>query len=259
MSAIPTGSLAPDSPSRSTPVRPVISRRPSTEKTTAGSVGASAVPSSSAVRQSNLNRWAATASRAAVAKVLATPIHATAPALGRKRLHPMFMPPLNSSTTSATVTAFCTAMMGGRPSHGHRSDATAATSRRNARAGMRVRSLSRLDNTATSVATATASNTRLNDSTPCTAAPSLGTTTCPGLAYLDAPACRRAPERPKALPGEPVRRHDCVRLGAHQTSASSDTGGGQLHTGQRRRTVVQPASRLSTALIKGPARPGTSH
>ena len=47
-SAIPTGSLAPDSPSSSTPVRPAISRRPKTENTTAGSVAATAVPTSSA-------------------------------------------------------------------------------------------------------------------------------------------------------------------------------------------------------------------
>src|SRR5215469_10041667 len=51
-SAIPTGSLAPDSPSSSTPVRPATSRRPNTEKTTAGSVAATAVPSSRASRQS---------------------------------------------------------------------------------------------------------------------------------------------------------------------------------------------------------------
>ena len=39
ISAIPTGSLAPDSPSRIVPVRPPISRSPSTENITAGSVG----------------------------------------------------------------------------------------------------------------------------------------------------------------------------------------------------------------------------
>ena len=54
-SAMPTGSFAPDSPSRRVPVRPAISRRPSTENTTAGSVGASAVPSSIAMRQSMPN------------------------------------------------------------------------------------------------------------------------------------------------------------------------------------------------------------
>src|SRR5665647_2327491 len=43
-SAIPTGSLAPDSPSRIVPDRPEISRRPSTEKTTPGPVGDKAAP-----------------------------------------------------------------------------------------------------------------------------------------------------------------------------------------------------------------------
>ncbi len=47
-SAMPTGSLAPDSPSSSTPVRPAISRLPNTENTTAGSVAATAVPTSRA-------------------------------------------------------------------------------------------------------------------------------------------------------------------------------------------------------------------
>ena len=37
--AMPTGSFAPDSPSRMSPLRPATSRRPSTENTTAGSVG----------------------------------------------------------------------------------------------------------------------------------------------------------------------------------------------------------------------------
>ncbi len=44
ISAIPTGSLAPDSPLRIVPVRPRISRPPRTEKVTAGSVGARAAP-----------------------------------------------------------------------------------------------------------------------------------------------------------------------------------------------------------------------
>ena len=48
ISAMPTGSLAPDSPSSRVPERPAISRRPRTENTTAGSVGASAAPMSSA-------------------------------------------------------------------------------------------------------------------------------------------------------------------------------------------------------------------
>ncbi len=44
ISAIPTGSFTPDSPSRIVPARPRISLFPSTENITAGSVGASAAP-----------------------------------------------------------------------------------------------------------------------------------------------------------------------------------------------------------------------
>ncbi|HWG12229.1 MAG TPA: hypothetical protein VG268_03045, partial [Streptosporangiaceae bacterium] len=69
-SAMPTGSLAPDSPSIRTPLRPETCRWPSTENTTAGSVGASAVPSRKAARQPNENRkCAASPAAAAVTNV----------------------------------------------------------------------------------------------------------------------------------------------------------------------------------------------
>src|SRR5919199_5311318 len=55
ISAMPTGSLTPDSPSRIVPDLPTTSRRPSTENTTAGSVGASAVPISNAACQPKPN------------------------------------------------------------------------------------------------------------------------------------------------------------------------------------------------------------
>src|SRR6266511_1205754 len=86
IAAMPTGSLAPDSPSTRVPVRPEISRRPSTENTTAGSVGASAVPSSRAGSQPKPNsRCASAATPAVVANVPTTPIHATGPAADRGR------------------------------------------------------------------------------------------------------------------------------------------------------------------------------
>ena len=56
ISAMPTGSFAPDSPSRIVPERPRTSRFPSTENMTAGSVGASAAPRIPAVVQSKPNR-----------------------------------------------------------------------------------------------------------------------------------------------------------------------------------------------------------
>ena len=105
MRAMPTGSLAPDSPSRMVPVRPATSRRPSTENTTAGSVGASAVPSSNAAHQSRPNRaWVSAASAAAVTNVPATPIHTTGPAAAWNRRQPMCIPPSNKMTASATDT-----------------------------------------------------------------------------------------------------------------------------------------------------------
>ncbi len=51
MSAIPTGSFTPASPSRIVPVRPRISLSPRIENMTAGSVGASAAPRIHAVVQ----------------------------------------------------------------------------------------------------------------------------------------------------------------------------------------------------------------
>ncbi len=70
ISAIPTGSFAPDSPFRIVPVRPRISRPPSTENVTAGSVGASAAPSIPLVIQERSKRTcAATAISAAEANV----------------------------------------------------------------------------------------------------------------------------------------------------------------------------------------------
>jgi hypothetical protein len=55
ISAIPAGSLTPASPSSVVPERPPISRRPSTENITAGSVGATAAPTIPARIQSNPN------------------------------------------------------------------------------------------------------------------------------------------------------------------------------------------------------------
>ena len=56
MSAMPTGSFIPASPSRIVPARPRTSRAPNTENVTAGSVGASAAPTSPASIQSSPRR-----------------------------------------------------------------------------------------------------------------------------------------------------------------------------------------------------------
>ncbi len=63
MSAMPTGSFIPASPSRIVPARPRISREPKTENVTAGSVGAIAEPMRPARIQSNPSRCALRARR----------------------------------------------------------------------------------------------------------------------------------------------------------------------------------------------------
>ena len=105
MRAMPTGSFAPDSPSSRVPERPEISRRPSTEKTTAGSVGASAAPISRAIVQSKPKiQCAITARAAVVTTVPMTPSQTTPTTAERIRFQPMCMPPSNRMSASATVT-----------------------------------------------------------------------------------------------------------------------------------------------------------
>src|SRR5919199_954101 len=131
ISAIPTGSFAPDSPSRIVPVRPPISRLPSTENMTAGSVGASAAPRTPAIVQSKPKKaWAKTAITAAVANVPTTPSDVIGSAAPRKRRQPTCMPPSKRITISATTPIRSTLWIEiavSRP--GKTSDATAATTR----------------------------------------------------------------------------------------------------------------------------------
>src|SRR4051812_32539289 len=167
--AMPTGSFAPDSPSRSVPERPEISRRPSTEKTTAGSVGASAAPMSSAVRQSNPKiRWAAMARAPAVTTVPATPSHTTAVAAVRMRPQPMCMPPSKRINASAIVTMRWSTTMERPPSRGTTSDAIAARIRKSAGVGTWIRSARRFEPTATSTANATNSVVTAKGTMSCT-------------------------------------------------------------------------------------------
>ncbi len=109
ISAMPTGSLAPDSPSRIVPVRPLISRSPSTENITAGSVGAIAAPRRPEVTQERPSAQCANAAtRPAVAKVPSTPSEAIGIAAARKRRQPIDEPPSKRITISATVATFST-------------------------------------------------------------------------------------------------------------------------------------------------------
>ena len=125
--AMPTGSFAPDSPSRMSPLRPATSRRPSTENTTAGSVGDTAVPSRAARYQSSPNaQCASTAAAAAVRNVPATPITAIGAADRRNRDQPRCMPPSNRMHSNATVTTRSTSCSGGECKSGNSRIATAA-------------------------------------------------------------------------------------------------------------------------------------
>src|SRR3954453_6276972 len=104
MSAIPTGSFAPDSPSRIVPERPRTSLRPSTENITAGSVGATAAPSNAAVFQSKPStQCAASSIRPAVANVPSSPSDTIGTAETPKRRQPTRRPPSKRMKTSATT------------------------------------------------------------------------------------------------------------------------------------------------------------
>ena len=109
ISAIPTGSLAPDSPSRMVSVRPPTSRPPSTENITAGSVGASAAPIRPEIVQPRPSRrWQPAATTAAVPNVPSTPSVEIGTTAARKRRQPMCMPPSKRMTTTATTTTLST-------------------------------------------------------------------------------------------------------------------------------------------------------
>jgi len=172
MRAMPTGSLAPDSPSSTVPLRPETSRCPSTENTTAGSVGATAVPTSRARYHSRPKaRCASTAAAAAVRKVPATPMYPIGAAAARNRARPMCMPPSNRMHRSASVTIRSTVRSGGACSAGTTRTATAAAARNSAGAGMRMCALSRLDSTARRPAAEVRATSRANGCASFTAGP----------------------------------------------------------------------------------------
>ena len=153
IAAMPTGSLAPDSPSRIVPDRPAISRRPRTEKTTAGSVGERATPRSRADSQSKpKSRWAAAATPRVVTSVPRTPSQMIAAPDRRNRRQPMCMPPSKSRTTSITVTTRWTVRTGTAATAGTTWASSAPPTRKSAGAGTRSRSLSRDAHTAASPA-----------------------------------------------------------------------------------------------------------
>ena len=163
-SAIPTGSFTPDSPLRMSSLRPLTSLPPSTENTTAGSVGASAAPIRSDVVQLGPNSaWTSTASRPATRNVPTTPRLTIGHSDSRNRATPMSMPPSNRITISATRQIRSTSwIVSSGARFGIRSDDTVAAARNSAGAGTRSRPLMRLDRMATAKPTATISTTRPN-------------------------------------------------------------------------------------------------
>jgi hypothetical protein len=126
------------------PLRPSTSCCPSTEKTTAGSVGATAVATSADEYQSRWTpRWRNNATPRAVTKVPSTPITAIGRMAVRNRDTPIPMPPSNRMNTSATVTMRSTVATGGVCRDGTTWTATAAATRRSAGAGTRIQRVSR--------------------------------------------------------------------------------------------------------------------
>ena len=221
--AIPTGSLAPASPSSRVPVVPVTSRRPSTEKTVAGSVGARAVPSRRLALHPNPKRTCApTASPRPVTSVPATPSHNTRPATGRKRDSPMCIPPSNRSTTRATVTIRWSTLMLRDPRSGNRSADTEAASRNSAGLGICVRAVILLEPTASSSATAATTTTSANEVTSCIRAPGVGRSTptrLPGTPEIHCSAGAHPGVWFRDLPSLRFQLHEeHVRLGAMRST-----------------------------------------
>ena len=168
ISAMPTGSLAPDSASRIVPVRPETSRLPSTENITAGSVGAIAAPTSPEVIHENpSSQCAARATIPAVANVPGRPSSSTGTHAVRRRRRPIREPPSKRITTSATTPIRSTVRIWSLPSDGKMSDSTAAASRKSAGPGRLTRSLTRLDSTASAKPAATRSTTSPKVCTSC--------------------------------------------------------------------------------------------
>jgi hypothetical protein len=88
---------------------------PRTESTTAGSVGATAVATSSAGYHLRPNaKWASSAAPPTVRNVPTIPTTATGAAAERIWDQPMCMPPSKRMHTNATVTTRCTVRSGGR-------------------------------------------------------------------------------------------------------------------------------------------------
>ncbi len=147
------------------PARPETSRWPRTENTTAGSVGATAVATSSDTYQARPNaKCASSAAATTVKNVPSTPVMAIGTAADRTRAQPMSMPPSNKMQAKATVTTRVTVCCEGPCTAGTTLAAMAAPTRNSAGAGSLTRSANRLDSTATSPTAAITTTSRANGS-----------------------------------------------------------------------------------------------
>ena len=163
MSAIPTGSLAPDSPSTTVPLGPSISCWPRTENTTAGSVGAMAVATRNEEYQSSRTTACRnSATPTAVTNVPSTPTRPMVRAALRNLGKPMPMPPSNRMNASATLTTRSTVSSGGASSDGRAWTATAAATRRSTAAGIRNQRVTWYDSSATRPTSAARNSSQAN-------------------------------------------------------------------------------------------------
>ena len=164
ISAIPTGSLAPDSPSRMVPLRPgdlaLAQHREDHGRVGRRDRGGHQQRQVPAQPEGVVDEHAAAA---AVRNVPSTPATAIGAAAARNRVQPMCRPPSNRMQISATVTSRST----GRCARARCSAGTASPRSRRRRApaagaGTLMRSVSRLDSTASRPTTAISSTSRAN-------------------------------------------------------------------------------------------------
>src|SRR4029079_10355516 len=259
ISAIPTGSLAPDSPFRIVPLRPAISRPPSTENITAGSVGATAAPRIPAVVQSKPNSvWAKTAITPAVANVPTTPSTLIGTIDSRNLGQPTCMPPSKRITTSATTAIRSTSTVDSSDRPGQMSDATAAAPRNGAGGGTGKNSVSLWAASAARNAPETTSTTRPK---------SVSSLTADTLAGGEHVIAGRGPAgRGRLLRARGARAERVLRLRAahdRRPPARRRGRGGRRGRGLRRRgpgpvpggrAAPRPGGRAHARLALGPLR-----
>lgn len=220
---MPTGSFAPDSPSRIVPTRPDTSRLPRTEKTAAGSVGESAAPTrSESCQPKPSSECATTTIAAAVTAVPATPSHTIGTAEARNRRQPMPIPPSKRTKTRATETTRSSRARPASVTFGSHSAATAAATRKKTGAGIRAQRLSFCEITARTTAPAPTQTRTEHETSVTTAAPSgqEGTTCRPGF-----PAHRLQPTGPSATvrPAQQERIRDPLAFGPPEQRNSCET------------------------------------